>query len=169
MLQIRPSKSEFRSSDAHFVIFWIFGGSGVPTAHVVSPQHMWCGCTRLWFSPTTCVLWTHVQLGNNCKHGYWRNRLRTIFRCLPTDSPWKTGASIFLDLIFDLQKATSIFYLISHCQSWSVMISHGQSWSVMVSLAGWQVWEADRSGRLTGLAGWQDLQFFQVQGPRTPL
>ena len=42
MLQIRPSKSEFRSSDAHFVIFWIFAGSGVPTAHVVSPQHMWC-------------------------------------------------------------------------------------------------------------------------------
>ena len=111
MLQIRPSKNEFRSSDAHFLILGIFGGfrcphstCGVPTAHLVSPQHMWCGCTRLWFSPTTCVLWTHVQFGNNCKHGYWRNRLRTIFRCLPTASPWKTGASIFLDLIFDLQK-----------------------------------------------------------------
>ena len=70
--------------------------------NLVQPHHMCCGDTTCAVG-TPHVLWTHVQLGNNCKHGYWRNRLRTIFRCLPTDSPWKTGASIFLDLIFDLQ------------------------------------------------------------------
>ena len=50
MLQIRPNKSEFRSADSHFLIF---GGSGVPTAHVVwlhqimiQPNHMCAVDTR---------------------------------------------------------------------------------------------------------------------------